>query len=695
MRMYAVSVFITGWSIPLMTAQADAPSSVRYSDQDGVVRIWNEWVEVHIEPLRGMYVRKAVDRTTGEEITTELKLNYPYFEHGISREQPSGYRIVREEDGAVALYCNMRFGHHKTEKDVRRYGKFGDRSLSQLVRVRPNSAAFEFGGRVDNPTPLRMSSRLWDRAVMPAEAGDRFLMPASHGVEHSADWILAWPVREVKWPDGSRTTRDFQRVENWISEQGIRFPTQYFALKQVWPFSGIYRGKDDLNLLRIHDPVHDPGVKLYYARNFFELWGGTTPIFEDPGHFKPGFVSTEFQKSFYLVQGIGEVQYANDRVALHVSTGKKPVVHVASPHVLKNVTVVVGLPRLDERGSPELHPLEQARGDLKPGTRITVNLPSSRASFVVAVYDETGTLLNNDMAIREMGLPEALQNEMRGEGLTVEDEKLTQVDGVLFPLLIPDTRGEYAAAKAACSRGRPHWIEFQEHSNHRGIENTLSAIGKAKQLLKNQSVSVERMVSVANACYRVGDFTKASALAERVLTLEPGHPHAHHVLAMILYEQGKHDADRMEDHLQKAGIQANYIRAVLALEQGDVKTASRLLEVMTASPEYEKALRPRLLLASLWGREAETQEEAFALAKRITEENPAYPESFLVLMEVAEAASQPEAARSAEQALKALTEKNPDAPRQVALFREELQGHGWRYPARYRDPLPQPAGGVQ
>lgn len=200
-------------AVMLAVTAAAAAVEVTVKEMDGRVILSNEYVAVVVAPNGGMYVPEATDLITGKEILHGLKLNFPYFEHGIKTNQTSGYRIIRNPDGSVTVAMNMRFCHHQGPKEIERYGRFAERSLSEFVTLRPGEALFEFRGRVDNPTPLRLSYRLWDRYLLPVNDDTRFIMPVSHGVEHSANWILPWPKREVVNPTtGEKVMADRKSV---------------------------------------------------------------------------------------------------------------------------------------------------------------------------------------------------------------------------------------------------------------------------------------------------------------------------------------------------------------------------------------------------------------------------------------------------------------------------------------------------
>lgn len=636
---------------------AAAGDEVKVTQSGGKIVLRNAYLEVAVTPGKGMYVPYARDLTTGEDITTVLKLNFPFYEHGIKADQPAGWRILRDPDGGATVAMNMRFAHHRGGREVHRYGRFGERGLSEFVTLRPNEARFEFRGRADNPTPFRRSNRLWDRAFMPARKDTHFIMPASHGIEHAALWIKPWPRRVVTDPaTGKDKTVDFEVLGNWVAYG--RQPTQYFGLWARYGFAGLWYPEEGINRVRINDPKTDPGMKFYCARGAgtMELWGGTTVVFENNGHLVDGYTPTELTKCFYLVKGIGKLSFATKDVALHVTPGDEPVVQATGPVPLGDI-------RVDVLAAGGGQVVASARGAIGPGKVIEVRVPRPMTKLTVTVHQPAPA----------GGGPDA--------GVPAAGCLLSQT----FPLDLQDTADRYEEARAGCSpAGGLAFYERQEHACH-NRPGALAAGRAGQQALQAGLKDVKDLESLANACYRIGDFDQAEALAKAAAGLDPQSEHAHHVLGMIACEKGDTPAAAAE--LAKAGIQANYVRALMAHQAGKDDQAVDLLKAMvTARP---KVFRPRMLLAYLQAR-AGRKAEGVALARSLVAENPASPEACETLARAARLAGQADLAAEAAKAVKALVTDNPDAPRQLGLFRNELDKGTWVYVARYRTALPQP-----
>ena len=75
------------------------------------------------------------------------------------------------------------------------------------------------------------------------------------------------------------------------------------------------------------------------------------------------------------------------------------------------------------------------------------------------------------------------------------------------------------------------------------------------------------------------------------------------------------------------------------------------------------------------------------VAQVLADENPAYPEAFEVLSRVATLAGAKSRADQAAQARDELLRNNPDAERQLNLFRAEMDSGRWVFVGRYAHPL--------
>lgn len=202
---------------------------------------------------------------------------------------------------------------------------------------------------------------------------------------------------------------------------------------------------------------------------------------------------------------------------------------------------------------------------------------------------------------------------------------------------------------------------------------------------------LRKPLSLANACYRIGDFDNAIALADRILAVavkasgdalaahELRREHALHVKGLVAYEKG--DVTEAEKLLSKASVHGWYLRALIAHARGEDKAAIELCRAMLA--QRPSAVRPALLLA--WLMHKADADGATKLARQQVEANPASIDALEVLARIA---TDPAETATATTSRDQLLAGNPDADRYLGLLRQELDKGVWVYPARYGKPLP-------
>jgi hypothetical protein len=625
--------------LPLQLAMAG--DAVEVSERPGAVVLRNRYVEAVVWPRTGMRIDSIRDRTANAMVARRIKFNFPFFEDGLKRDQMAGYRLVRHDDGSVTVAMNMRFAHHQHPQPVARDRQFAERILSCLVTVRPGSAAVHVIGRLDNPTPLRRSNRLWSDAILEETEDMQFLLPVANVTEHMALWLRDWPIWQTVDSVTDRRVRiDLSRRDQWAEHPGIA-PTTVFAVQPIYGFAGAWYPQQGINRLRIVDPHVAPGAKIAcYGLGQVELWAGTTPIVEHPGELLGPYQPVVLSQAYYLTSEIGPVSYADEDFAMHVRTGDEPLVELTGPTVMPAVRVVI----VDDENKP----ITIAEGGVGPGEVIRLEPRGPLESFRVQIFTESQGMRAN----------------------------------LRFPLPVPDQSHLWPGLKQACSRENPQYVELQEYANHTGMDTALDATARALRLFSDEEQDPDMLMSTALACYRIGDFEHALALCEMALITDPVSVEAYLVRGLIAWEQGmEEEASR---HLVRAGTMAFYPRALLAMKSGNRQTAISLLKRMGG-----EAYRPMLLLAALLSR-GEQADDALRLVRALVALNPASPEALETLARVAKRANQRELAQRAADARDALLQANPDAERQLGLFRDELDYGRWVYPARYGQPLPQP-----
>lgn len=193
--------------------------------------------------------------------------------------------------------------------------------LSAEVTLKPGERRFHVRYRVDNPTPLRRSNRLWVNHILYTHEYDakHILYPVGYISQHWA------PVVSPFWGEG--------QTPNWYVN------TSHFALYPDHPFCGVWLPKDDVNVFYNQNLQNTPGMKLYtppshdsFGQGFMELWLGTSPVFEDNGWFLDPYEPIVLESHYWLADGIGRAAWSNADLALGMAENKaRFTVAVAGP----------------------------------------------------------------------------------------------------------------------------------------------------------------------------------------------------------------------------------------------------------------------------------------------------------------------------------------------------------------------------
>ncbi len=578
-----------------------------------LVTLDNGLVRVEVVPTLGARTLNAVDLKTGRSFggavekseytrgfqdyigwhAGYVEASFPYFEHGLGVRQPAGYRIIRGKDGSATVAMNMRFTQHQEQRNMGRYGRYSQRTLSVWVTLRPGEASYTTTYRVDNPNPLGRSNRLWTDVILYAEKydGKHILYPAGYVMPHGGATVSPFHAE-----GGTR---------RWMN-------VSFFALYSEYGFCGVYSPKTDTNCLTTKDPQECPGLKLWTPGKaeggILELWLGSTSLFEDPGQLLDPYVPVQYTLTFYNVSGVGRVEYANSKVAVARA----------------------------EDGSLRLVSPRSARAEV------------TNASGKLLATGPVGP--HNPLA-----LPATKGLVIKLDGRKVAD--------LTLPLTFADTRKRHAEVKPLGGKLR---LELEQNVNHIGAPTARDAIRRGAELLEaGNAADPEVALSLAKTCYRYGHLDTAAGLVKMLGGDPKAREGTDYLRGLIAWERGQ------KVDFGKAGLDANYMRALLSIQEGNPNAAIALLKTLIA--KRPTVYRPRLLLAYLTG--------DVKLAERMADENPAMPEAQLVLELLG--------SKSAGEAKEALLRNNPDATRQLRAFEQELTKGQWRHTPRYQPLLPE------
>ncbi len=613
--------------------------SIRMTEETvDVVTLNNGLVEAWVCPAYGARLLRAFDVKTGtdyfsrSEVFTDhlawsvggVKPSFPFFEHGTQLKQPAGYRVLRNADGSATVAMDLRFYQYTSKDDLQRYGRYSDEALDIFVTVTPGSNVVSWRQRKENLSPMPHSDKMWNDTQFPQERIAEKKTVTEKGKEVTKDIVdeaamkartsFIYPAGWVcdHGPTVVHTSPHWSGLDNWN--------VSHFSIAGQYGFAGGYYPLQGVSRLRIHDPKTAPGMKLYTAfwADMFELWGGIGTVFEVPGELKPAYVPAEFTHRFYITQGIGKVSYANDDVAVGVDGNAFAMV------ATRGAAAVV----TDDTGNVV------AQGPIGPHT------------IVKGIFNKKLTVTLDGVKVLEQTFPLDLP--------TPSKENVFAATGANTGSTVPeDVRNTFQALLDRRNPAKnPTYYEQEGFCANEGALTMRNVLPVAKTL--GAGGDPTGALSVARGAYRLGDL----ANAERIAKLYPG-PEADFLLGLVAWEQGK------PAEFGKAGVEANYHRAMLAVQQGDVKAAIAYLDALVAV--VPTAYYPRLMRAYL----AKDVQGEQALAA----ENAASPEAQLVLELLGVAGAQAEK--------DALLKNNPEAAAQVAHFAEQITKGQWQPVPRF------------
>jgi hypothetical protein len=346
-----------------------------------------------------------------------------------------------------------------------------------------------------------------------------------------------------------------------------------FALEAPYGFAGQYDVARRVNRLRINDtdPAKGAAAKIYTCwSDIMEIWGGHGVVFEKAETWRPAYAPVEFTHRFYLAQGIGEVSYANDDVAVAVDGAAFEM--VATRDGRARITDGTGA---DVAAGP-VGPHAVLKGTFD-GTRLVAEMGGR------TVMDRTFPLPR----------PETSQQTVLSAANLAADAKVpTDIRERFARLVAPD----------------PLLFEKETVARNEGALCILDAVGVAAKVVENKNPA--ETLSLARVMFRLGKLDEAVRLAK----LAPS-PEADLVLGLVAWERGE------AVDFGSAGWEANYLHALRAIQKGDKPAAVRFLDGYLA--QVPTAWRPRLAKAYWTGDEA--------AANALAEENPGSPEAQLVL----------------------------------------------------------------
>jgi hypothetical protein len=572
-----------------------------------------------------------------------MEFSFPFYEYGRHMDEGAGWRIVNNGDGSVTVAMDMRFSQYAGE--TQRYGRFSCLRQAISVTLRPGTSMVEYVSRIDNRLPLRHGFRLWSVASLPREAGAHILWPVGAATDGGASAMRAWPT----WDD-----TDHSVLDSW--------GTSSFALDMQGDWAGVYYPGADANHLIMAPRCTVPGTRLYVpdkaSDKKIEIWHGSNPLFEHPGHFLQPLGTYVMPLRLAMVSGIGRLDWVNDAVAVSYAPEEKGArIRIASFQVQPNCTVMA-------RTKAET---VRVQGTIRPGKPLEVQLEKRAEPVLLTVVQGA------DTELAEVSLPWRPQ---------------------------PAAPDAFKAIQRNVRPWTPLAMELSDWPRDRAanLADAAKTLTDGLTPAKTDAILQAGVVMLRTEASGSPRWQAVRGLLDGLASRNIKNPHAETLLGMmLLVETGGRPSSESTRHLAKAEKLpgAAYLLALDAIAANNPTRANALLKkAAEAAPpiamgDGENALpgSDRLHPAALAGGEWPTMvRAAFALkqdqpavAKVILEQllsfDPARPEAMALLAEAFQKLQQTDKAMTARTDAERLFQRNEQARRDYeALLREAREG---------------------
>jgi tetratricopeptide (TPR) repeat protein len=585
------------------------------------------------------------------------RFSFPYPDDGRHMDEAAGWRIARNSDGSATVAMDMRFTPYKGETG--RYGRFSVLRQATFVTLRPGSAALEYVARIDNPLPLRHGFRLWSVAHFPRQDGAAVLFPAGAVTDSAASKRSAWPVFDDV---------DHSRLGTWDAS--------CFAAAVQGDWTGVYYGDADANHLILKPRFTAPGTRLHVAPAaggsqagrsgpMIEIWNGSNPTFDHPGHYLPPFGTYILPLKLVMPTGIGRIDWAGDTVAV-----------AYEPRASGGTVRVVAYEthpgcRLMARTSQET---VKTTGTLGPDKPLVLELTKPARTVLLTVIDA------EDNEVAEASLPwrpaptpaetvQAIAKEMKPwTWLAMEladwphDQQANIADAAkaLAERLATDPIERVLHAARMVMRtetpGSPRW---------QAVRGKLDVAAGRQPQHRYAQAYLGLMLALEARGKMTPEAARHAAVAERL-------PAGHYLLALDALATGK--TAKAASHLKRCAAEAPPVS--MGLGENALEGNDRLHPAALPGGEW-----PDLMLAATL---IELQQPAQAIAEleRLLMYDPARPEALLLLADAYSKAGQEGKAQAARNEAKALLRGNEQAQKDYGALIREVRLGEWSGIAR-------------
>lgn len=306
----------------------------------------NDYLQVSILPQLGGRIWQVVHKPTGDTMFYQnpvvkpspwgpatqrgwlglggLEWALPVNEHGYDWGTPWEVTTFQDEDGSVGARIATPVDGRLLAAEI-------------VVTLHPDRAYVTVAPTIRNLADHALDFHFWQTAMLAPGPGNKlsadlhFVLPSPVMSIHSTgDTLLPVSGKLFTWP--RYFGRDLSRLGNWNRYVGFfEYPTAH------GPFVGVYDPALDAGAVRVFPAEIAQGSKVFglgwrnaiHSEDFtddgsayVELHGGLSPTFDEP-YTLTGGATVRWEESWYPVEGIGNLVYANLDAALNVERTAK------------------------------------------------------------------------------------------------------------------------------------------------------------------------------------------------------------------------------------------------------------------------------------------------------------------------------------------------------------------------------------
>lgn len=335
------------YPVPFIDKIHDEPKPVSYQS----VKLENEFVRLVMLPEIGGRIFSGQDKSNndydffyrqdvikpalvglaGPWISGGVEFNWPQH-HRPGTFMPADVFIEKESDGSSTVWMSE---HDPLNRLKGMHG----------IRLRPNSSLIELRGRLYNRTPLTQTFLWWANvAAMVHDQYQSFFPPdVSYVADHAVRAISSFPQANNPYYGIDYQNRPGENDLSWY--QNIPVPTSYMVCQTKFGFFGGYDFKENGGFVHVANRHVAPGKKQWTWGNhefgwawdreltdhngpYVELMAGVYTDNQPDFSYLTPYETKTFSQFWWPIQGIGTVQEANDRAALHLSIDANRSIHL-------------------------------------------------------------------------------------------------------------------------------------------------------------------------------------------------------------------------------------------------------------------------------------------------------------------------------------------------------------------------------